>query len=94
MQLMQLERTVAIDAYSVEVASHGDEYGFMVYIERDGVKELVRWDFGYDGVETAEYVALTSILRDMSEVIETDNGSDHDLLADNVYTYYYKFFLR
>lgn len=38
MQLMQLERMAAIDAYSVEVASHGDEYGFMVYIERDGVK--------------------------------------------------------
>lgn len=30
MQLMQLERTAAIDAYSVEVAAHGDEYGFMV----------------------------------------------------------------
>lgn len=85
MQLMQLERTAAIDAYYVEVASHGDEYGFMVYIERDGVKELLRWDFGYDGVETAECVALASILRDMFDIVETDYGLPHDLPAGNDY---------
>lgn len=79
MQLMQLERTASIDAYTVEVASHGDEYGFMVYIEHDGVKELVRWDFGYDGVETDECVALASILRSMTEIVETDYGVQHDL---------------
>lgn len=79
MQLMQLERTAVIDAYSVDVASHGDEYGFMVYIDRDGVKELVRWDFGYDGVETAECVALATILRDMFDVVEMDYGLPHDL---------------
>lgn len=85
MQLMQLERTAAIDAYFVDVASHGDEYGFMVYIDRDGVKELVRWDFGYDGVETAECVALATILRDMFDVAETDYGLPHDLPAGNDY---------
>ena len=85
MQLMQLERTAAIDAYYVEVASHGDEYGFMVYTDREGFKELVRWDFGYDGVETAECVALASILRDMSEVVETDYGLQHDLPDGNGY---------
>lgn len=74
MQLMRLERTAAIGAYYAEVTSHGDEYGFMVYIERDGIKELVRWDFGYDAVETAECAALASILHDMSEVVETDYG--------------------
>lgn len=83
MQLMQLERTAAIGAYFVEVASHGDEYGFMVYIKRDGIEELVLWDFGYDGVETAECVALASVLRDMSEVVETDYGLQHDFPAGN-----------
>lgn len=85
MQLMQLERTATIEAYSVEVASHGDDYGFMVYIKRDGIKELLRWDFGYDGVETALCVALASILRDMTEVVETDYGIQHDLPAGNEY---------
>lgn len=84
MQLMQLERTATVDSYSVEVTSHGDEYGFMVYIECEGVKELVRWDFGYDGVETAECVALACILRDMHDVVETDFVIQHNL-PDGLY---------
>ena len=58
----------------------------MVYTDCNGVKELVRWDFGYDGVETAACVALASILRDMFDVVETDYGVQHDLPAG----YYYK----
>lgn len=83
MQLMKLERTAAIDAYFVEVASHGDEYGFMVYIDSYGAKELVRWDFGYDGVETAECAALATILRVKFDVVEKDYGLPHDLPAGN-----------
>lgn len=81
MQLMQLERTATLDSYTAEVTSHGDEYGFVVYIECEGVKELVRWDFGYDGVETAECVALASILRDMRNIAETDFGVQRNLPA-------------
>ena len=78
MQLMQLEREVKSCAYTCEIYSHGNVYGFCTYIEDEGVKQVVHWDFGFDGVETAECFGLASILRCTNGVIEKDYNILHD----------------
>ena len=78
MRLMQLEREVKACAYTCEIYSHGSVYGFCTYIEDEGHKQLVWWDFGFDGVETAECFAIASIIRCTYGVEEHDYGVLHD----------------
>lgn len=63
MCISQLERTLKSDDYTCDIHSRCSMYGFVVYVETNGVKELVSWDFGYYGTELAESAALACILR-------------------------------
>lgn len=63
MRIAELERTLKSGDYACDICSFKGMYGFVVYVETNGVKELDSWDFGYYGMELAESAALACILR-------------------------------
>lgn len=84
-QMMKLEREVKSGAYTCEIYSHGNVYGFCTYTEDGDIKQLAYWDFGFDSVETAECFGLAGILRCMYDVVEKDYNISHDAKCDSDY---------
>lgn len=72
MKISLLERELVCGDYTCDVYSHGGTYGFVVYTVHNDGRKLVSFDFGYDGIETAESVALAGILRCMVGVCVKD----------------------
>lgn len=66
--IAQIERRLKVEGYTCEIYSHGDVYGYVAYIERDGVDDVFLFDFGYDSLSEAECRVLANVLRSMYPV--------------------------
>lgn len=61
--IAQIERRLKVEGCTCEIYSHGDVYGYVMYIKHDGADDLVCFDFGYDSRGEAECCGLANVLR-------------------------------
>ena len=61
--IAQIERRLKVEGFICEIYSHGNVYGFIVYIKYEAASNLFYFDFGYDSLGEAECHALANLLR-------------------------------